>query len=120
VPIRQISFSDLSNADLILDAVYKGGLADNAGDDRIAKLLPCGNQGGFRFCGSTTLPGRLLAVPFSTFNEPTGQTCLSPSPDVSCTLATIDNPAMNYTKRAAEITCFACVLRPCTQGLNHD
>lgn len=69
MPIREIPFSDLSTADLIVDAIYKGGSANNAGDDPIAKLLPCGNQGGFRFCGSTKLPGCRMAVLFSTFSE---------------------------------------------------
>ncbi|PYX55540.1 MAG: hypothetical protein DMG76_17885 [Acidobacteria bacterium] len=78
MPIRQISFGDLSIADLIVDAIYKGGSANNAGDDPIAKLLPCGNQGGFRFCGSTTLPGCRMAVLFSTFNEPDWPDLLEP------------------------------------------
>jgi hypothetical protein len=78
MPVRQISFSDLPISDLIVDAVYKGGSAGNAGDDPIAKLVPCGNQGGFRFCGSTTLPGCRLAVLFSTVNEPEWPDLLEP------------------------------------------
>jgi hypothetical protein len=78
MPVREISFSDLSTADLIVDAVYKGGLANNAGDDPIAKLLPCGNQGGFRFCGGTTLPSCRMAILFSTFSEPDWPDLLEP------------------------------------------
>ncbi len=78
MPVREIPFCDLSTTDLIVDAVYKGGLANNAGDDPIARLLPCGNQGGFRFCGSTTLPSCRLAVLFSTFSEPDWPDLLEP------------------------------------------
>src|SRR5215469_12355970 len=78
MPVREISFSDLSTTDLIVDAVYKGELANNAGDDPIAKLLPCGNQGGFRFCGGTTLPSCRMAILFSTFSEPDWPDLLEP------------------------------------------
>ncbi|MEO8538122.1 MAG: hypothetical protein ABI577_00160 [bacterium] len=47
--VRDFAFDELPDADLIVDAVYKGGVAGNAGDDPLARLLPCGNQGGFRF-----------------------------------------------------------------------
>lgn len=47
-----IPFSQLSNADLVIDAIYEGGSAGNTADDPISKLLPgCGNQGGFRAAG---------------------------------------------------------------------
>ena len=42
-------FDGLSTADLVVDAVYEGGTAGNVGDDPLALLLPCGNQGGFRY-----------------------------------------------------------------------
>ena len=42
-------FSELADADLVVDATYRGGVQGHAGDDPIARLLPgCGNQGGFR------------------------------------------------------------------------
>ena len=45
-------FENLAENDLIVDAVYEGGAAPNAGSDPIAKLLPgVGNQGGFRAAG---------------------------------------------------------------------
>lgn len=47
-------FAGLATADLVLDRVYAGGTRGNAGDDAIGKLLPVGNQGGFRFNGSVT------------------------------------------------------------------
>ncbi|MFD3406700.1 restriction endonuclease [Kribbella sp. NPDC058693] len=45
-------FVGLESADLIVDAVYAGGTAGNAADDALARLLPVGNQGGFRPAGS--------------------------------------------------------------------
>ena len=45
-------FDKLSDCDLIIDAVYEGGKKGNVGDDPINKLLPVGNQGGFRYAGS--------------------------------------------------------------------
>lgn len=47
-----VAFADLATADLVLDKVYLGGSLGHAGDDAIGKLLPVGNQGGFRFSGS--------------------------------------------------------------------
>lgn len=51
---EKVSFAGLQTADLLLDRVYEGGTSGNAGDDVIGKLLPVGNQGGFRFNGSVT------------------------------------------------------------------
>ena len=45
-------FNELEHADLVIDAIYEGGLSGNAGDDPISKLMGCGNQGGFRQKGS--------------------------------------------------------------------
>jgi Restriction endonuclease AspBHI N-terminal/Restriction endonuclease len=47
-----VQFVDLSTADLILDRTYRGGHSRNFGDDPISRLLPVGNQGGFRVAGS--------------------------------------------------------------------
>jgi hypothetical protein len=44
-----VAFDRLSDCDLVLDRLYKGGAAGNAADDPLNKLLPgVGNQGGFR------------------------------------------------------------------------
>jgi hypothetical protein len=43
------AFQTLGSADLVVDAVYEGGAAGNVGDDPLGRLLPCGNQGGFRY-----------------------------------------------------------------------
>ena len=45
-------FQELSSCELIIDAIYEGGNKGNAGDDPINKILPVGNQGGFRYSGS--------------------------------------------------------------------
>lgn len=44
-----VPFHALPRADLIVDAIYEGGTSGNVGDDPLARLLPCGNQGGFRY-----------------------------------------------------------------------
>lgn len=44
--------NELSQCDLIIDAVYEGGNKGNVSDDPINKILPVGNQGGFRYAGS--------------------------------------------------------------------
>ncbi len=46
-----VPFAELVDADLVLDRVYRGGTKGHAGDDAIGKLLPVGNQGGFRYSG---------------------------------------------------------------------
>jgi hypothetical protein len=50
--MSHVAFDDLSFSDLTLGTVYLGGTQKNSGDDPIAKLLPVGNQGGFRYSGS--------------------------------------------------------------------
>lgn len=47
-----VEFGDLPHADLVVDRMYRGGRAGNTGDDPINRLVPVGNQGGFRFRGS--------------------------------------------------------------------
>ncbi len=47
--VASFEFSRLSEAPLIIDAIYKGGSAKNMGDDPLSKLLPrTENMGGFR------------------------------------------------------------------------
>lgn len=47
-----VNFDDLSRSNLTVDRVYRGGARGNAADDPLARLLPVGNQGGFRYAGS--------------------------------------------------------------------
>lgn len=48
----ETEFGDLPEADLVVDKTYRGGRAGNTGDDPINRIVPVGNQGGFRFKGS--------------------------------------------------------------------
>lgn len=46
-----VPFESLSDADLVVDAVYQGGSLGHAGDDPLVKLLSVDNTGGFRIRG---------------------------------------------------------------------
>jgi hypothetical protein len=65
-----VTFDDLADADLLLERVYRGGAAGNAGDDPLARLLPVGNQGGFRTCGRVVKNAVKLAVLYTSGAEP--------------------------------------------------
>ncbi|MFT3877091.1 MAG: restriction endonuclease [Propioniciclava sp.] len=69
MPEEIIPFTDLATADLILDRVYQGGTLGSMGDDAIAKLLPVGNQGGFRFSGSVAKRTVRLVVLYTSGTE---------------------------------------------------
>jgi hypothetical protein len=43
-PTPAVSFDDLTDADLLLERVYRGGTAGNTADDPLARLLPVGNR----------------------------------------------------------------------------
>jgi hypothetical protein len=49
---KVIPFDKLVDADLTVEAVYQGGTAGNVADDPLGRLIPVGNQGGFRYAGS--------------------------------------------------------------------
>jgi hypothetical protein len=53
---RRYRFEALGQADLVIDAVYEGGSAANVSADPLGRLLPCGNQGGFRYKGPISSP----------------------------------------------------------------
>lgn len=66
---RVIAFQDLGDADLYVGAVYLGGTKKTIADEPLAKLLPVGNQGGFRPAGSVK-EGRVhFAVLFTSGKE---------------------------------------------------
>jgi len=65
----RVQFENLSKADLYVDAVYEGGNAGHIGDDPISKLLGCGNQGGFRYSGSTKSAIKFCVL-YSSLREP--------------------------------------------------
>lgn len=66
--MQTFSFSDLSRADLCVDAAYEGGRAGNAGDDPLPRLLSVSNQGGFRYRGS--LDALEMLVLTSSLDDP--------------------------------------------------
>ena len=50
--MKIFNYNQLAECDLLVDAIYEGGNQGNTGDDPITKILPVGNQGGFRFAGT--------------------------------------------------------------------
>jgi hypothetical protein len=66
--MQAIPFSQLAEADLIIDATYEGRRNGNAGDDPLHALLGVSNQGGFRILGMRDLP-RLIVLTTS-MNDP--------------------------------------------------
>jgi hypothetical protein len=67
---REYSFSELRDTDLVVDAIYRGDSGKTSGSDPLARLLPVGNQGGFRPAGGRSLPACRLVVIFSNLSEP--------------------------------------------------
>jgi len=50
--MKVFSHRELHTADLVVDAVYEGGLRGNVGDDAVCRIIPgVGNLGGFRAAG---------------------------------------------------------------------
>jgi hypothetical protein len=69
-PQDGVQFADLSRADLLVDGYYFGDRRGNAGDDPVGRLIPVGNQGGFRFRGSPRTDTVRIAALFSTGRDP--------------------------------------------------
>ena len=64
------SFAELGESDLVVDATYEGGRAGHAGDDPLSRLLPVGNQGGFRYSGSLGQGRANLVVLYTSGADP--------------------------------------------------
>lgn len=73
-----VDFDQLADSDLVLDRVYSGGTVGGTGDDPLSKLLPVGNQGGFRPVGSPTKDLVKLVVLHTTGTEPDWPDALDP------------------------------------------
>lgn len=76
--VQAVSFDDLDAADLVVDRIYRGGTAGNTGDDPLARLLPVGNQGGFRTCGRPVQGSVRLVVLYTSGAEPDWPDALDP------------------------------------------
>lgn len=64
-----VPFENLPTADLVVDRIYQGGSSGHAGDDPLGKLVPVGNQGGFRFNGSVQRGTVRLVVLYTSGTE---------------------------------------------------
>jgi len=73
-----VSFDQLAGADLVVDRVYRGGAAGNTSDDPLSKLLPVGNQGGFRTYGRPVRDTVKLVVLYTSGAEPDWPDALDP------------------------------------------
>lgn len=68
---RTYDHAELSNADLIVDAVYEGGDANDLSAAPLPDLLNVGTAGGFRPVRSPASPQKYsYVVLYTTFNEP--------------------------------------------------
>jgi hypothetical protein len=65
-----VPFDALATADLRVDAIYEGGTTGTAADDPLARLLPAGNQGGFRYKKHPSGTGYLFLVLYTDFADP--------------------------------------------------
>lgn len=68
--VDRIPFDHLATADLHVDRVYEGGKARNVSDDPLQRLLPVGNQGGFRPKGSVKRDDVRLVVLYTSGEDP--------------------------------------------------
>jgi hypothetical protein len=76
--LRVVDFDHLADADLVVDRIYRGGSAGNTGDDPLSKLLPVGNQGGFRTHGRIVQDSVKLVVLYTSGAEPDWPDALDP------------------------------------------
>jgi Restriction endonuclease AspBHI N-terminal/Restriction endonuclease len=77
--VRTFEFAELTTADLIVDAVYKGGTKGHSGDDPIQQLLGVGIGGGFRYLGSqSSKKGIRFCALYSSLADPDWPDALYP------------------------------------------
>ncbi len=74
----RIPFDRLGEADLQVGSIYEGGVEGHAADDPLARLLPCGNQGGFRFKGQRSAHNYRLALMYTSGKDPDWPDALDP------------------------------------------
>src|SRR5579875_1368148 len=99
-----IAFDALATADLRVDTTYEGRTTGTAADDLLARLLPAGNQGGFRYKTHQSRKG--YSFPSSAPKSPirTGRTILTTTRGASPSTVTTSDPATRSTARHAEAT----------------
>src|SRR4051812_17336014 len=68
--MEAVRFDRLPEADLVVEAVYEGGTTGTVADDPLGRLLPCGNQGGFRYAGSKKDRALKLVVLYTSSADP--------------------------------------------------
>ena len=73
-----VGFHQLEGTDLVIDRIYHCGRAGNTADDPLGKLLPVGNQGGFRTAGSSKRDAVKIAVLYTSGAEPDWPDALDP------------------------------------------
>ncbi|MEV0929222.1 restriction endonuclease [Streptomyces phaeochromogenes] len=69
-PSDPVPLDELGTSDLVVDSVYAGGTAGTSADDPIGKILPVGNQGGFRYAGSPQKRTVKVAVLYTSGADP--------------------------------------------------
>jgi hypothetical protein len=67
--VKTFEFSSLQRADLLVDAVYRGGPGKDLSADPLNKILPCGTSGGFRYKGKVKPGGLAFVVLYSTLQD---------------------------------------------------
>jgi len=67
---HNIQFENLSESDLVVDAIYEGGTQGNMGAEPIHKILPVGNESGFRIRNlSPKNKKKVLVVLYSSLDD---------------------------------------------------
>lgn len=64
-----VEFENLHRSDLTLGTIYRGGSQGTIADDPLARIMPVGNQGGFRYKGSPVQDTVRLVAMFTTGEE---------------------------------------------------
>ena len=65
-----VPYHALTSSDLVVGQVYEGGPSRSLAEEPLDALLRCGNMGGFRIRGSAKGPAYVLAVLYTTFDDP--------------------------------------------------
>lgn len=74
-----IAFENLADADLHVGTTYMGGACGHVGDDPLARLMRCGNMGGFRFTGPLNPFAIRQCVLYSELDHPDWPDCIDES-----------------------------------------